>query len=72
MRVTIKNRVHAYLLMNNIKIDYGPFTKGFLEELVKVKDARFSALVCDFERSALVCPEIEKLILRRSVSYQMS
>jgi hypothetical protein len=23
--------------MNNIKIDYGPFTKGFLEELRKVK-----------------------------------
>ena len=40
MRGTVKNRVHAYLLMNNIRIGYSPFTKGFLEELRNVKDAR--------------------------------
>jgi len=40
MRGTVKNRVHAFLLMNNIRIGYSPFTKGFLEELRNVKDAR--------------------------------
>jgi transposase len=39
MRGSVKNRVQAYLLMNNIKIDYSPFTEDFLEELRKVKDA---------------------------------
>jgi hypothetical protein len=28
---TIVNRVHAHLLMNNVKMDYGLFTKVFLE-----------------------------------------
>ena len=28
MRSSVKNRVHAYLLMNNIRIDCSPFTKG--------------------------------------------
>jgi transposase len=40
MRGSVKNRVHAYLLMNNIRIGYSPFTKGFLEELRKVEDVR--------------------------------
>jgi len=42
---TVKNRVHAYLLMNNKKIDYSPFTKGFFKELRKVKDARVEGLL---------------------------
>jgi len=40
MRGSVKNRVHAYLLMNNIRIGCSPFTKGFLEELRKVEDIR--------------------------------
>jgi len=39
-RTRMKNQVHAYLLMNNISIDAGPFTKGFVEEVRKIGDAR--------------------------------
>jgi len=62
MRGTIKNRVHAYLLMNNIKIDYGSFTKGFLEELRKVKDARVEGYLRIIERLNLEMHEASKII----------
>ena len=39
-RTRMKNRVHAYLLMNNISIEAGPFTKEFVEELRKIDDSR--------------------------------
>jgi transposase len=45
MRSSVKNRVHAYLLMNNIKIGGSPFTKGFLEELRRVKDIRVEGYI---------------------------
>jgi transposase len=39
-RTKLKNRIHAYLLMNNISIEARPFTKGFVEEVRKLDDAR--------------------------------
>ena len=39
-RTRMKNQVHAHLLMNNISIEAGPFTKGFVEEVRKIDDAR--------------------------------
>ena len=39
-RTRMKNRIHAYLLMNNISIDAGPFTKGFVEKVRGIDDAR--------------------------------
>jgi transposase len=39
-RTKLKNRIHAYLLMNNISIDARPFTKGFVEEVRKLDDVR--------------------------------
>jgi len=39
-RTRMKNRIHAHLLMNNISIDAGPFTKGFVEEVRKIDDVR--------------------------------
>ncbi len=39
-RNQLKNRIHAYLLMNNIRITAKPFTKGFVEELKETGDAR--------------------------------
>jgi transposase len=68
MRGTIKNRVHAYLLMNNIKIDYGPFTKGFLEELRKVKDARVEGYLRIIERLNLEIHEASKRICNEALS----
>lgn len=65
MRSGVKNRVHAYLLMNNIRIEGSPFTKGFLEELRKVKDPRVEGYIrliegLNFEiheASRLICSE---------------
>jgi transposase len=39
-RTRMKNRVHAYLLQYNIPIDAGPFTKGFIEKVRGIEDAR--------------------------------
>ncbi|MDG6909213.1 MAG: IS110 family transposase [Nitrososphaerota archaeon] len=39
-RTKLKNRIHAYLLMNNISVDARPFTKGFVEEVRKLDDLR--------------------------------
>ena len=68
MRGAIKNRVHAYLLMNNIKIDYGPFTKGFLEELGKVKDARVEGYLRIIERLNLEIHEASKRICNEALN----
>ncbi len=41
MRTNVKNRIHAYLLMNNVKIDDKnyPFSKAYIEELrIKIDD----------------------------------
>jgi transposase len=62
MRGTVKNRVHAYLLMNNIRIGFGPFTKGFLEELRKVQDARVEGYLRIIERLNLEIHEASKII----------
>ena len=39
-RTKLKNRIHAYLLMNNISIEARPFTKGFVEEVRKLDEPR--------------------------------
>jgi transposase len=39
-RTRMKNRIHAYLLMNNVSIDAGPFTKGFVEKVRAIDDVR--------------------------------
>jgi transposase len=62
MRGTVKNRVHAYLLMNNIRIGGSPFTKGFLEELRKVEDARVEGYLRIIERLNLEIHEASKII----------
>ena len=68
MRSTVKNRVHAHLLMNNIKIGFSPFTKGFLEELGKVKDARVEGYLRIIERLNLEIHEASKRICSEASS----
>ena len=63
-----KDRVHAYLLMNNIKIDYSPFTKGFLEELGKVEDGRVQGYLRIIERLNLEIHEASKRICGEALS----
>src|SRR5712691_7524714 len=40
MRSRIKNRIHAHLLMNNIRIEAGPFTKEFLQQVRAIEDIK--------------------------------
>jgi transposase len=42
-RTKMKNQIHAHLLQNNIPIRASPFSKGFVEELRKIDDARVQA-----------------------------
>ena len=68
MRGMVKNRVHAYLLMNNIKIGGSPFTKGFLEELRKVKDVRVEGYIRIIERLNLEIHEASELICSEALN----
>jgi transposase len=68
MRTSVKNRVHAYLLMNNIKIGGSPFTKGFLEELRKVEDVRVEGYIRIIERLNLEIREASKIICNEALN----
>jgi transposase len=68
MRNSVKNRVHAYLLMNNIKIEYSPFTKGFIEELRKIKDVRVEGYMRIIESLNLEIREASKKICSEAMS----
>jgi transposase len=65
MRSNIKNRIHAYLLMNNIKIETTSFSRQFLEEVRKIDDMRVQGYfrIIDSindeirEASSLICSE---------------
>ena len=39
-RTKLKNRIHAYLLTNNVSINARPLTRGFVEEVRRLDDAR--------------------------------
>ena len=67
-RGSVKNRVHAYLLMNNIKIAGSPFTKGFLDELRKVEDVRVEGYIRIIERLNLEIHEASKIICSEALS----
>lgn len=68
MRGTVKNRVHAYLLRSNIKIGYSPFTKGFLEELRKVEDARVEGYLRIIDRLNLEIHEASKMVCSEALN----
>jgi transposase len=40
MRTNVKNRIHGYLLMNNVPIDAKPFSKEFVQGLRKIDDLK--------------------------------
>lgn len=40
MRTNVKNRIHAFLLMNNVRIGARPFSKEFVEELRKIDELK--------------------------------
>jgi transposase len=68
MRSSVKNRVHAYLLMNNLKIGYKPFTKGFLEELGKLEDVRVKGYLRIIDELNLEIHEASRAICGEALS----
>jgi transposase len=72
MRNGVKNRVHAYLLMNNIKIENKAFTKGFLEELRKIKETRIEGYVRIIDSLNLEIHEASKKICNEAVNDESS
>jgi transposase len=65
-RTQLKNRIHAYLLMNNIKIDANPFTEAFLKELVKIDDYRVKGYLRLIDSVNAELKEASKLIMERA------
>lgn len=67
-RTQLKNRIHAYLLMNNIKIEARPFTEAFVNELVKIDDYRVRGYLRLVESVNAEIKEASKLTMERAES----
>lgn len=65
-RTQLKNRIHAYLLMNNIKIDAYPFTEAFVSELVKIDDYRVQGYLRLIDSVNREVKEASKLIMQKA------
>jgi transposase len=65
-RAQLKNRIHAYLLMNNVKIDARPFTKDFVAALEKVDDYRVRGYLRIIESVDRELKEVSKLIAEKA------
>lgn len=68
IRDSVKNRVHAYLLMNNIRIDGTPFSKRFLDGLRRIEDARVQGYLRIVEGLNLEIREASKMICREALN----
>lgn len=67
-RTKLKNRIHAYLLMNNISIEARPFTKGFVEEVRKLDDVRVQSYLRLIDATNAEILEASKTIRERAGS----
>ena len=65
-RVQLKNRIHAYLLMNNAKIDAKPFTEKFIAELRKIDDYRVQGYLRIINSVNSELKEVSKLIAQKA------
>jgi transposase len=65
-RVQLKNRIHAYLLQNNVKIEARPFTEAFVEELRKIDDFRIQGYLRVIESVNRELKEVSRLIAQKA------
>jgi transposase len=65
-RTQLKNRIHAYLLMNNVKIEARPFTEPFIEELVKIDDYRVQGYLRLIGSVNAEIKEASKLVMEKA------
>ena len=65
-RTQLKNRIHAYLLMNNVKIEARPFTEAFVRELMKIDDYRIQGYLRLIESVNAEVKEASKLIMEKA------
>jgi len=62
IRGGVKNRIHAYLLMNNVRIEEAPFSKQFLERVRRIDDARVQGYLRIIEGLNLEVREASRVI----------
>jgi transposase len=65
-RAQLKNRIHAYLLMNNVRIEGRPFTKAFVAELEKIDDYRVKGYLRIIESVDRELVDISRLITEKA------
>lgn len=65
-RTQLKNRIHAYLLMNNVRIEARPFTEEFTKELVKINDYRVQGYLRIIESVNREVKDVSKLIMEKA------
>ena len=65
-RTQLKNRIHSYLLQNNVKMEAGPFTEEFVEELRKIDDYRVQGYLNIMESVNKELKEVSKVIAEKA------
>lgn len=65
-RTQLKNRIHAYLLQNNIKIEARPFTEEFTARLRKIDDYRVQGYLNIIESVNRELKEVDRLIAQKA------
>lgn len=70
IRANLKNRIHAYLLMNNVKIgdSVRPFTKGFIEELKNLEEPRVQGYLRLIESINVEIKEASRTISKEALN----
>jgi len=66
-RSQLKNRIHTYLLMNNVTMEGKPFTKEFIEELRKVDDYRVQGYLRLIEAVSREMEDVSKVIAEKAM-----
>ena len=63
-RTSLKNKIHAILLMKGIRTDHGGFTKKHVEELYRIHDYRIDAYLRSMETVNASLKEADKMIAK--------
>ena len=66
-RSQLKNRIHAYLLMNNVTMEGKPFTKEFIGELRRVDDYRVQGYLRLIESVSREIDDVSKVVTEKAM-----
>ena len=68
IRATVKNKIHAYLLMNGLTIEGTPFSKPYMEKLWKIENYRIQGYLRIIETLNLEIHEASKIISTEAIN----